>query len=575
MKVFKFLIEFAKQYSLPIFLTMLATLLMVGVQLLAPWIIRSMINLVTSDIETEVLFRIDKLAVLALGVYVARGFLFFLRSYMSHLAGWGVVADVRSYVYRHLQRLSLRFYDNKQTGQLMSRVVNDSDKIETLISHAVPDVIVNILMFFGIGVILLALNWQLMLLCLIPVPFIVLATRGFGRYVRPAFRLRQEELGELNATLNDNLSGIREIKAFSQEDQEADRIKNHIQRYKISLLKALKLMATFHPFVDFSASMGIIVLIYFGSRLVLQEMLPVADLVAFFLYLELFYQPVRMLSTAWENIQEALSGTERLAELLEEIPEVAESPHAKKLSERAAGHITFEDVSFHYIDGNPVLENINLDIPAGSSIALVGPTGVGKTTMASLIPRFYDVKSGKITLDGDDIRDLNIKSLRSQMSLVLQDVFLFYGSVKDNILFSKPGATEDDMLRAAAVANAGEFIEDLPDGYNTLIGERGVKLSGGQKQRLAIARAVLVDAPVLILDEATSSVDTETEALIREALERLMQGRTTIIIAHRLSTIRKADEIAVLREGRIHEIGTHDELLLRKGLYFQLHDVYT
>jgi ATP-binding cassette, subfamily B, bacterial len=429
-KVFKFLIGYAKQYTVPLVASMAAMILTVGVQLVAPWLIRSMINLVTSELESDTLARIDRLVVLALIVYLARGVLFFVRSYMSHMAGWGVVADARSFVYRHLQKLSLRFYDNRQTGQLMSRVVNDSDKLETLIAHAVPDVVVNLLMFIGVGAILMSLNMTLMLLCLIPVPLIVIAMRGFGKYVRPAFRIRQQELGELNATLSDNLSGIREIKAFGQEEREAERIGDHIQRYKVSLLKALRLMATFHPFVDFSASVGFIFLIYLGSRLVLREVLPIADLVAFFLYLEMFYQPVRALSTSWEHVQEAFAGAERLAEILDEVPEVTERHGTKRFDPRSGsgpvGHITFEAVDFFYLENIPVLEGIDLDIPAGTSVALVGPTGVGKTTLASLIPRFYDVTAGRITIDGVDIRDFDLHSLRSHISLVLQDVFLFY-----------------------------------------------------------------------------------------------------------------------------------------------------
>ena len=567
-------LKYSKRYWKALALTIVSMFLLVGAQLLIPWIIKTLISAVTSTpLSTETFSLITQLTLLGLFAYVMRGGLTFVRSYSAHVAGWGVVADLRKHVYEHIQRLTLRFYEDRQTGQMMSRLVNDTELFERLIAHAVPDVMVNFVTLFAISAMLISMNWRLALLTMIPIPLVILSLRVYARYVRPAFRHRQKELGELNAILNDYLSGIREVKAFAREEDAMQRVGSSIDRYRSSMLSALRLMAIFQPFIDFTSSLGTLMVIFFGGRLAYQGVLPIADLVAFFLYLEMFYQPVRNLGGAWEAVQESLAGADRVAEILDEEPEISDRATSTELKERVRGEIVFKDVSFHYIPGEVVLEKITLEIPSRQVIALVGPTGVGKSTMVSLIPRFYDVISGSITLDGQDIRSLTLESLRQQISIVLQDVFLFHGSVRDNLLFGKPDASEEEMIEAAKVANAHDFISTLPEGYDTLIGERGVKLSGGQKQRLSIARAVLKDAPILILDEATSSVDTETEMLIQQALERLMIGRTTIIIAHRLSTIRNADKIVVLEGRRIVEVGSHDELLKRDGLYRRLYTV--
>jgi ATP-binding cassette subfamily B protein/subfamily B ATP-binding cassette protein MsbA len=574
MKPFQLIFNYARKYTFSLVVTTVSMLALVGIQLLIPWIVKLLVAEVTAPAAGMAdMSYITRLTIIVLIAFIGRAGLQFVRSYVAHVAGWGVVADVRKYIYNHMQRLSLRFYEDKQVGQLMSNVVNDTDLFEQFISHAIPDVVVNVVTLLGVTAVLLGLNWKLTLLSTLPIPLVILSLQIYAKRVRPAFRNRQKELGNLNALLNDNLSGIREIKAFTKEEDEAKRVHTGIDNYRKSLLTALKLMATFRPFVEFTSSIGTLIVIFYGGRLALQGMLPVADLVAFFLYLESFYSPVRNLSDAWEAVQSSLAGADRVAGLLAEPREPQTARGAAPVTGRVHGDFVFHNVSFEYSEGIHVLDNVSLEIPAKSVVALVGPTGVGKTTLVSLIPRFYDVTSGLITLDGRDLCDYTLDSLRQQISIVLQDVFLFYGTVRENLLFGRPNADEAEMIAAAKTANAHDFIAVLPEGYDTLIGERGVKLSGGQKQRLSIARAILKDAPILILDEATSSVDTETEQLIQQALDRLMQGRTTIIIAHRLSTIRNADKIVVLEDKSIREMGTHEELLELGGLYKRLYSV--
>ncbi len=572
MKPFTLLGKLAKKYSKLIILTTLTMLGLVGAQLLIPWIIRQVIDrLTTQPLDQGTIDFITRISVIALIVFVARAVMQFIRSYAAHKAGWGVVSDARRLVYEHMQKLSLRFYEDKQTGQLMSRIINDTDLFERMIAHALPDVIVNGITLIGVIVILLSMNVNLTLLTLIPIPLIIFALIGYSKLVRPAFRTRQQSLGELNAVLNDSLSGMREVKAFAREEDTLDRVDDKIQLVLHKNLRALKLMAIFNPIFDFAAGIGQLLVIFFGARMAIAGTLSIADLVAFFLYLDSFYTPVRSLGNSMEAVQESLAGFERIAEILTVTPEIASPAEPHVFLEPIKGNVGFENVHFSYNQDEEVLNAINLDIPAGSTVALIGPTGVGKTTLVSLIPRFYDVVEGNVRIDGVDVREIDLDLLHQSVSMVLQDVFLFHGTVRENILFGKPEATEEEVIRAAEIANASEFIDHMPNGYDTLIGERGVKLSGGQKQRLSIARAVLKDSPILILDEATSSVDTETEMLIQQALERLIKGRTTIIIAHRLSTVRNADRIVALEGTRIVEAGQHEELLAKKGLYHKLY----
>lgn len=565
--MFSRLRAFLRPYRVHMGVVLVSTLAVTLFNLVGPWILRELIRLVTQDLHNPAaLERIGWLALLLLGTYVARGIFEYLKSYIAHVMAWNYVSDLRVALYDHLQKLSLRFYSDKQTGEIMSRVVNDTEKIEPLIAHNIPDLIVNVTVLMGVTGILLYLSPTLALLTLLPIPFILAVVWLFSGRMRSAFRSAQAELSDLNAVLQDNITGMKEIQVFTREKFEQQRVEQRSLGYTRELLRALKNAAIYHPSVEFWASTGTVIVLLFGGRAALRGDLPVEDLVAFLLYLSMFYQPVTLLARMNEQVQTALAGADRVAEVLDVQSDVVEAPKPVKIG-RAKGRIEFEGVHFSYTADVPVLKDISFTIEPGETLALVGPTGVGKSTIASLVPRFYDPTSGRILLDGKDLRELQLHSLRKNISIVLQDVFLFNGTVLENIMYGADNATFDDVVRAARIANAHDFIMEMPDGYHTQIGERGFRLSGGQKQRLSIARAVLKDAPILILDEATSAVDVETEQQIQSALENLMEGKTSIVIAHRLSTIRNADKIAVLEEGRIVELGSHDELMRNGTVY--------
>ncbi len=562
------IIKYARKYWGYLIAAMISLVVLTATQLYTPWAVRSLVSLVTNK-DPDLAVKALILASVLCALYLLQAFCQFVRSYFTHYAAWHFVSDMRIRVYNHLQKLSLSYYHDKQTGQLMSRTTNDTAALEVLIAHAAPDLIINILILVGVTVVLFSINVYLAAISLISVPFIFILSKNFTKKFFPTARKTQQVLAEFNATLHDNLAGIKEIQVFNQQARESERIRVKSQDYARLNVRMLKMSAYYHPAIGFFNNFGTVLVIGFGGYLAFKNMIPVEDIVAFIMYLGMFYQPVSTLGRVNEDMQNALASAERIFEILDTESDVKEAPGAIDIG-KASGNIRFENVSFQYTDGIDVLKDINLEIRPGEMVALVGPTGVGKTTMVSLIARFYDPTSGRITLDGRDLRDITLKSLRDNISIVLQDVYLFNGTVAENIAYGVKEATMEQIIEAAKVANAHEFIVNLADGYNTVIGERGIKLSGGQKQRISIARAVLRNAPILILDEATASVDVETEKLIHDAIDKVIQNRTTIVIAHRLSSVQKADKIVVLNQGRIEEIGTHEELLKKGGLYSHL-----
>ena len=559
----------AKKYKWLLIAGALSTVMISVVNLIAPRLLSMLTGIVMDGVTEAELNRIANLALMLLGLYFVKIIFRFMSNYLSHKAAWMCVEDIRIKVYDHIQSFSLGFFFDKQTGELMSRVVNDTALFELLYAHLMPESVTNAATLIGATIIMFSINSKLALLTCIPIPFLLIAGQILVKKIRPYFRNMQQSLANLNAQLQDNFSGIHEIQAFSQQQRESERVLDRARDFTTNMLRALKLSAIFHPTVEFMTSLGTVIVVGFGGYLAYQSQISAEEIVAFLLYLTLFYAPITGLANLIEQSQQALAGVERILELLDTKSQVQDSKDAIELP-LVKGEIEFKNVNFSYIDGVEVLNDISFEAKPGQMIALVGPTGVGKTTLIQLMARFYDVTSGTITVDGYSLTDVTQESLRNQISMVLQDTFLFNGTIAENIGYARSEATYEQMIEAAKTAYIYDDIMEMPEGFQTQVGERGVKLSGGQKQRIAIARAILRDAPILILDEATASVDMQTELQIQNAIQKLSGTRTIIAIAHRLSTIRSADIILVLEEGKIVQAGNHEELVAKKGLYKEL-----
>lgn len=567
MHALKRLTHHLRPYWRGLAVTTVFVLLQTGLGLLPPLFQRDIVDQVITARQ------IDRLLPLILGlvaVYAFTGLTEFGDQYLRHTIGERILYDLRVRIYNHLQRLSLAFFERTSTGELMSRVSNDVSALEQFVTHGTILTVVAAVRLAGAAIVLLVLEPRLALVALLPVPLIAIGLRWFNRRARPIYRRVRDRLGDVNARLQDDLAGIRVIQAFGQEDAELDRFSAVSQRYLDERVASIGTWSTFFPALGFLSALGGVLVLGAGARMVLLDQLTLGTLVAFLSYSVSFYEPIRRLTDIDNILQQAIAAAERIFELLDEAPDIRDAPGAIDLA-HVTGAVAFEDVHFRYGDGDEVLHDVDFHVAPGEVVALVGPSGAGKTSIANLLSRFYDPTHGRVRVDGYDLRNVQIRSLRQHVSVVLQDTFLFNATVRENLTYGRPAATDAELEAAARAAYAHEFIAALPNGYDTVVGERGVKLSGGQRQRLALARAILTDPRILILDEATSSVDAEAEYLIQQALEQVLRGRTALIIAHRLSTIRNADKIIALEGGRIREVGSHRDLLARGGLYSQLY----
>ncbi|MHB8481911.1 MAG: ABC transporter ATP-binding protein [Nitrospiria bacterium] len=564
-------VYYLRPYKTLAFLTLFAAGIITLIDLLPPWLIKLTIDNVIRENNLSLLKWI--IAGLAFA-YLLKNLLTLLRIRLNNLLEQKVIYDIRDHVYRSLQRLSLSYFENRSTGEIMSRVNNDVNNVERIFIDGIESITIAVFTLAGITTVLFYLNWRLALLALIPIPVLVLSAFKFTRKIHRLYHIIREKSALLNSRIQDSISGIRETLSFNAHDFEISRFNQASGDYCRESLKVSRLWSLYSPGMIFIGSLGTLIVFGFGTLQVSNGLMTIGELVAFLSYLGLFYVPINQIHSVNHMLQHALASGERVFDVIDQKPEIVNPAHPVYPDSSLKGHIQFNRVTFHYRQEVPVIQEMSFEALPGEKIALVGPSGAGKSTLIKLLMRFYDVKEGNVSIDGEDIRNYDLSSLRSQFGMVAQEPFLFNGTIRENIAYSLLNATDEEIDHAAIAARADEFIQTFPEKYNTWIGERGIKLSTGQKQRIAIARAILKNASIIILDEATSNIDTETELKIQEALEVLTAQKTTFIIAHRLSTVRNASRILVIDHGKLVEQGSHAELLEQKGRYSSLYEHY-